>query len=141
VGAAGWTAIADALEAVTSLTSLNGCDRYAAIRAGRQTELALCGEMELGVAVARYLPCSADSLTKLDLRCPRRPRAAIPSLARGADEARGGRAPPGPAHGMGEGRKQRVEAGDWRWAKGRIPPHMGQRTRLPHAHNDTHAGP
>jgi hypothetical protein len=71
--AAGWTAIADALEGVTSLTSLNGCAAYAAIRAGGQTELLLKG-MELVVAVARYLPRSAHTLTALDLRCPRSTR-------------------------------------------------------------------
>ncbi len=65
----GWTAIIDALEAVTSLTSLNGCDSYAAIRTGGQTRLELGGS-ELGIAVARYLPRSADTLTELDLRCP-----------------------------------------------------------------------
>ena len=69
MGPAGWTAIADALEAVTSLTSLNDCPDYAAIRAGGQTELALKGDLELGLAVARYLPRSAESLTSLDLRC------------------------------------------------------------------------
>jgi hypothetical protein len=68
VDAAGWTAIADALEAVTSLTSLNGCALYAGIRAGGQRELYL-GGTELGVAVARYLPRSADTLKTLDLRC------------------------------------------------------------------------
>ena len=75
IDAAGWTAIADALEAVTSLTSLNGSPLYAGIRAGGQRELALAGT-ELTVAMARYLPRSADSLTALDLRwgrrCPQR---------------------------------------------------------------------
>ena len=67
MNAAGWAVIADALETATSLTSLNGCPQYAAIRAGGQRELMLAG-LELGVAVARYLPRSADSLTALDLR-------------------------------------------------------------------------
>ena len=66
--AAGWTAIADALEAVTAVTSLNGCPHYAAIRAGGQRELKLDGKWELVVAVARYLPRSAESLTMLDIR-------------------------------------------------------------------------
>ena len=78
VDAAGWTAVADALESLTSLTSLNGYSAYPSIRAGGQTKLAL-GGTELAVAVARYLPRSADSLTALDLRSPRPARA--PSAA------------------------------------------------------------
>ena len=65
--AAGWTAIADALEAVTAVTSLNGCPHYAAIRAGGQRELLLAGTV-VAVAVAQYLPRSAESLTMLDIR-------------------------------------------------------------------------
>ncbi len=57
-----------------SLTSLNGYDRYAAIRAGGLSGLRLVGT-ELGVAVARYLPRSANTLTALDLRCPHTPLA------------------------------------------------------------------
>ncbi len=68
--ARGWTAIVDAVEGVTSLTSLNGCAAYAGIRAGGQTELLLGGK-ELGVAVTRFLPRSGETLAGLDLRCPR----------------------------------------------------------------------
>ena len=68
LGPAGWTAVADALERVTCLTSLNGCDRCAAIRVGCQTEIML-GGTKLGVWAARYLPHSASSLTRLDIRC------------------------------------------------------------------------
>ncbi len=68
VGAAGWTAIADALERITSLACLNGYDSYAAICAGGLVELQLA-ETELAVAVARYLPRSACTLTTLNLRC------------------------------------------------------------------------
>ncbi len=60
-------AVADALEGVTSLTSLNDCDTCRAIRAGEQTEL-LLGWTELGMWAARYLECSASTLTTLDLR-------------------------------------------------------------------------
>ncbi len=67
LGADGWTAVADALEGVASLTSLNGCDKCRAIRAGGQTELKLA-KTELGVWAARYLPRSASTLTKLNLR-------------------------------------------------------------------------
>ncbi len=63
--------MADALEAVTTLTCLNGCDRYGAIRAGAQSEVALDGKWELVDAVARYLPRSGATLGRLDLRwCP-----------------------------------------------------------------------
>jgi hypothetical protein len=68
LGADGWTAVADALEGVMSLTSLNGCDKCRAIRAGGQTQLLLEKEWELGVWAARYLPRSASTLTTLDLR-------------------------------------------------------------------------
>ncbi len=66
LGADGWTAVADALERVTSLTSLNGSDSYRAIQAGGQTDLRLDGT-ELGVWAARYLQRSASTLTWLDL--------------------------------------------------------------------------
>ncbi len=59
--------MSDALERVTSLTSLNGCAQYAAIRAGGVAEMALSGK-ELGVCVTRFLERSASTLTKLDVR-------------------------------------------------------------------------
>ena len=59
--------MADALERVTSLTSLNGCDQYAAIRAGGLANLELEGT-ELGVWAARFLERSCDTLTELDFR-------------------------------------------------------------------------
>ncbi len=61
--------MADALERVTSLTSLNGCGQYAAIRGGGLAELNLAGT-ELGVWAARFLERSAPTLTALDVRCP-----------------------------------------------------------------------
>ena len=68
LGADGWTAVADALEGCTSLASLNGCDTCRDIRQGGQTEMLLNGT-ELGVWAARYLPRSASTLTRLDVRC------------------------------------------------------------------------
>jgi hypothetical protein len=68
VGVAGWAAVADALERVTSLTSLNGCDQYAAIRVGGVSSMELEGT-GLGVWAARFLDRSALSLTMLDIRC------------------------------------------------------------------------
>jgi hypothetical protein len=60
--------VADALERVTSLTSLNGCDKYAAIRAGGLAKMKL-GGTELGVWAAGFLERSGSTLTTLDLRC------------------------------------------------------------------------
>jgi hypothetical protein len=68
LGVKGWAAMSDALEAITSLTCLNGCDQYAAIRAGGVTEMRL-GGTELGVWAARFLERSASTLTSLDIRC------------------------------------------------------------------------
>ncbi len=62
--------MADALEGCTSLTSLNGCDQYAAIRKEGMRELSIRGsqDTELGVWAGLYLERSASTLTKLDLR-------------------------------------------------------------------------
>ena len=59
--------MADALERVTGLTRLNGCEHYAAIRAGGLRELDLSGT-ELGVWAAQFLERSAATLTTLDVR-------------------------------------------------------------------------
>jgi hypothetical protein len=67
LGVADWAALADALEPVRSLVSLNGCSQYAAIRAGGLREMNLCGT-ELGVWAARFLERSASTLTTLDIR-------------------------------------------------------------------------
>ena len=64
----GWGAVTDALERVTSLTSLNGCGQYAAIRAGGLAELKLEKEWEMGVWAARFLERSGATLTALDVR-------------------------------------------------------------------------
>ncbi len=67
LGAAGWDAIMDALEGHTGLAVLNGCDQYKAILAGAITELDLEGS-EAALAVGRFLPRSASTLTSLDLK-------------------------------------------------------------------------
>ncbi len=59
--------MADALEGVEFLSSLNGCDKYAAIRKGGLQDLDL-RHTELGLWVARFLERSSSTLTKLDLR-------------------------------------------------------------------------
>ena len=59
--------MADALEELKFITSLNGCAFYPAIRMGGLKELDL-DETELGIVVARYLPCSCSTLMRLDLR-------------------------------------------------------------------------
>jgi hypothetical protein len=64
---AGWAAVADALERVTCLTSVNGCGQFAAIRAGGLREMQL-GGTELGVWAARFLERSGATLTTLDVR-------------------------------------------------------------------------
>ena len=68
LGVDGWAAVADALERVTCLTRLNGCDEYGAIRAGGVREMRL-GGTELGVWAARFLERSGSTLTSLDVRC------------------------------------------------------------------------
>jgi hypothetical protein len=68
LGLAGRVALARALDRITSLTSVNGCDQYAAIRKGGLAELKLDGEWELAVAAGRYLPRSGSTMTRLDVR-------------------------------------------------------------------------
>ncbi len=63
--------MADALERAGSLTSLNGCDQYAAIRTGGLRELKLEHEWELGVWASHFLGRSASTLTVLDIRLTR----------------------------------------------------------------------
>ncbi len=65
---AGWACVSDALEGLTRLTSLNGCDQYAAIRRGGLAKIDLAGT-ELGVWAARFVGRSESTLTHLDLRC------------------------------------------------------------------------
>ncbi len=69
MGITGWAAVADVLERITLLTSLNGCCQYAAIRAGGLVELRLLKEWDLVVWAARFLDRSASTLTTLDIRC------------------------------------------------------------------------
>ncbi len=65
---AGWACVSDALEGLTSLTCLNGCRQYGAIRAGGLAEIQL-GGTELGVWAARFLGRSESTLISLDVRC------------------------------------------------------------------------
>ena len=69
--------MADALESITSLTSLNGFSEYAAVHAGGLTDLYLDSSNELGGWVpfmARYLERSAGTLTTLNVRCAAQPK-------------------------------------------------------------------
>ncbi len=68
LGIAGWAAVGYALERVSSITSLNGCDKYAAIRTGGLQALNLSGT-ELGLWASTFLERSASTLTRLDVRC------------------------------------------------------------------------
>jgi hypothetical protein len=63
----GWTSVANALDVVYSLTSLNGCNLYASIRAGGLAELKL-GKSGLGCWAVLFMERSAATLTALDLR-------------------------------------------------------------------------
>ncbi len=65
---AGWAAVSGALEGITCLTRLNGCDQYGAIRKGGLAELKL--EWEPGLWATRLLERRSEStLTSLDARC------------------------------------------------------------------------
>ena len=68
LGDAGWTAIANALERVTSLTSLNGCDEFREMRAGGLQHLELEHDWELWGWASLFLERSASTLTWLDVR-------------------------------------------------------------------------
>ena len=67
-----WHQVMDSLEAVTSVTSLNGLNSVGGLFAGSQTEVQLgwkgLGQKEAVVAVARLLARSGTTLTRLDLR-------------------------------------------------------------------------
>ncbi len=76
LGVTGWGAMARALEHVTSLTSLNRCGQYVAIRTGGLAEIEL-GGTELGMWVAPFLERSAATLTALHLRCAGLPRVSV----------------------------------------------------------------
>jgi hypothetical protein len=74
--ASGWAAVAEALDFTTSLTYLNDCSEFGAIRTGGLMEIQLNSRWELGGWVpfmARYLERSAETLTTLDVRCAARP--------------------------------------------------------------------
>ncbi len=74
--ASGWAAVADTLESITSLTCLNDCFEYAAIRAGGLAVMNMYSTYELGGWVpfmAPFLERSAGSLTHLNVRCAIQP--------------------------------------------------------------------
>jgi hypothetical protein len=57
----------DVLEGCTQLESLNGYDGYKEIVAGGLTALSINGK-DLALAVCRFLPRSAATLTSVDMR-------------------------------------------------------------------------
>ena len=65
---AGWAAVVDALEFFTSLTSLNDCDLYSAIRVGGETDINLL-DTDLALWAAPFLERSASSLERLNFWC------------------------------------------------------------------------
>ena len=71
LGAAGWHAVMDGLAGVTSITSFNGMEGRGGLFKGGQAEVGLDGVLrgkEAAVAVARLLPRSEKTLTRLMLR-------------------------------------------------------------------------
>ncbi len=68
LGVADWAAVSGALEGLTRLTRLNGCDQYEAIRKGGLKEMQLKPEWELGVWAVGFLGRSESTLTSLDVR-------------------------------------------------------------------------
>ena len=58
----------DSVEAITSLECMNGYSGYLSLKGGGLTSLDLASK-RLGVAAARFLPRSAETMTILDLRC------------------------------------------------------------------------
>ncbi len=57
----------DVLEGCTELESLNGYDGFKEIVAGGLTALSI-NSMDLALAVCRFLPRSAATLTSVDMR-------------------------------------------------------------------------
>jgi hypothetical protein len=67
LGPIAWKAIIDALEQCPDFLDLNGSDTYRSMRAGGLAKFSEEGH-ELGLAVGRFLPLSASTLTSLDLK-------------------------------------------------------------------------
>jgi hypothetical protein len=67
LGVKGWNKVMEALTSCKALTSLNTLDSYHAVLQGGLRELDLDNK-ELAVALGRYLPRSASTLTKLDAK-------------------------------------------------------------------------
>ncbi len=63
----GWSRVMDALTNCKALSSLNTLDSYHLVLQGGQRELDVDNK-ELAVALGRYLPLSAPTLTKLDAK-------------------------------------------------------------------------
>ena len=71
--------MADALEAAPFLTSLNGCNQYAAIRAGGMEDMQL-QNTDLALWAVLFLERSASSLTNLSLKCSADPMSVLVCL-------------------------------------------------------------
>jgi hypothetical protein len=67
LGVKGWSRVMEAVTNCTALTSLNTLDSYHAVLHGGMRELDVDNK-ELVVALGRYLPLSAATLTKLDAK-------------------------------------------------------------------------
>ena len=69
VGLEGWDSLLSPLASCRRLLALNGCRETRALLEGGCKVLDLAGKHELGAAAALWLPRSASTLTRLDLRC------------------------------------------------------------------------
>lgn len=58
----------DVLEKCTGLVSLNGYDKFREVVAGGVSEVYIEG-MDLAIALHRFFPRSAATLSSIDLRC------------------------------------------------------------------------
>jgi hypothetical protein len=67
LGPKAWEAIVDALERCPDVVVLNGSDKYRAVRAGGLSDFNDEGH-ELALAMSRFLPRSASTLTSLHLK-------------------------------------------------------------------------
>ena len=67
LGSTGWDCVVDAIRNCSKISSLNGFGLYHEVVRGGQ-QLIVANGLELTLAIARFLPRSADTLVSLDMR-------------------------------------------------------------------------